>query len=293
MDELLKSELLNFDFTRSIQLHGIVSTVGIWDIIDILIVAVILYKGYEMLQDTRAITLVKGLLMLLTLTAVCNFMELHVMYWILQNVVTILLVALPIVFQPELRRALEHLGQGKFLGPVVQLNDEEAEQMMKEIDKAVTMLSKRKIGALLVFERETGLNDISATGVQIDALVTADFLMNVFIPNTPLHDGAATIRGKRLIAAGCLLPLTENRSLSTELGTRHRAAIGMSEQCDALVVVVSEETGIVSVAENGHIIRRLDSEALRSYLMPIFTTRKPGIQIQDIKESFENWRRKE
>lgn len=285
-------ELFNFDMLRGFQLHGILSTVGIWDIIDILIVACILYKAYEMLQDTRAITLVKGLLMLLALTVICNFMELHVMYWILQNSVTILLVALPIVFQPELRRALEHLGQGKFLGPVVQLNDEEAEQMMKEIDKAVSLLSKRKIGALLVFEREMGLNDISATGVQIDGLVTADFLMNVFIPNTPLHDGAATIRGKRLIAAGCLLPLTENRSLSTELGTRHRAAIGLSEQCDALVVVVSEETGIVSVAENGHITRRLDSEALRSYLMPIFTTQKPGMQIKDIKESFENWRRK-
>lgn len=285
-------ELFNFDMLRGFQLHGILSTVGIWDIIDILIVAGILYKAYEMLQDTRAITLVKGLLMLLALTVICNFMELHVMYWILQNSVTILLVALPIVFQPELRRALEHLGQGKFLGPVVQLNDEEAEQMMKEIDKAVSLLSKRKIGALLVFEREMGLNDISATGVQIDGLVTADFLMNVFIPNTPLHDGAATIRGKRLIAAGCLLPLTENRSLSTELGTRHRAAIGLSEQCDALVVVVSEETGIVSVAENGHITRRLDSEALRSYLMPIFTTQKPGMQIKDIKESFENWRRK-
>lgn len=285
-------ELFNFDMLRGFQLHGILSTVGIWDIIDILIVASILYKAYEMLQDTRAITLVKGLLMLLALTVICNFMELHVMYWILQNSVTVLLVALPIVFQPELRRALEHLGQGKFLGPVVQLNDEEAEQMMKEIDKAVTLLSKRKIGALLVFEREMGLNDISATGVQIDGLVTADFLMNVFIPNTPLHDGAATIRGKRLIAAGCLLPLTENRSLSTELGTRHRAAIGMSEQCDALVVVVSEETGIVSVAENGHITRRLDSESLRSYLMPIFTTQKPGMQIKDIKESFENWRRK-
>lgn len=286
-------EILNFEIPRSFQLHGILSTVGIWDIIDILIVAVILYKAYEMLQDTRAITLVKGLLMLMALTFVCNFMELHVMYWILQNAVTVLLVALPIVFQPELRRALEHLGQGKFLAPVVQLNDEEAEQMMKEIDKAVTLLSKRKIGALLVFEREMGLNDISATGVQIDALVTADFLMNVFIPNTPLHDGAATIRGKRLIAAGCLLPLTENRSLSTELGTRHRAAIGMSEQCDALVVVVSEETGIISVAENGHITRRLDSNKLRSYLMPIFTTKKPGIQIQDIRESIEkNWRRK-
>lgn len=281
------------EFPVSFQLHGVISTVGIWDIIDILIVGAIIYKAYEMLQDTRAITLVKGLLVLMGLTVICNFLELHVMYWLLQKSLTVLLVALPIVFQPELRRALEHIGQGKFLAPVVHLNDEEAEQMIKEIDKAAMLLSKRKIGALIVFEREMGLNDISATGIKIDALVTADFLINVFIPNTPLHDGAAIIRGKRLVAAGCLLPLTENRTLSTELGTRHRAGLGLSEQCDALVLIVSEETGKISIAENGHLVRGVDSEMLRKRLLPIFTTEKPGIQFKDIKESFDNWRRKE
>ena len=160
--------------------------------------------------------------------------------------------------------------------------------MVRELTKAVKQLSATKTGALLVIERNMGLNDISATGIQIDGIITADFLLNVFIVNTPLHDGAAVIRGNRLIAAGCLLPLTENRSLSTELGTRHRAAIGLSEQCDALVVVVSEETGTVSVAENGHIMRHLDIETLKAMLMPAFESSKT----KNIKDMVKNWRKK-
>ena len=273
-------------FHLPIQAQGVLSTISLLDLVDILIVALILYKLYMMLQDTRAITLVKGILVLLGLALVCNWLALHVIYWLLQQTLTLLFVALPIVFQPELRRTLEHLGQGRFFGKSLFLDDSEARSLVNELDKAVMLLSSRKIGALLVFEREMGLNDISATGVQIDGLITADFLMNVFIPNTPLHDGAAVIRGKRLIAAGCLLPLTENRTLSTELGTRHRAAIGLSEQCDALIVVVSEETGTVSVAENGRIVRRLSSEHLKSYLRPIFTPKTTGI-----KDMVLNWRK--
>ena len=197
-------------------------------------------------------------------------------------------MALPIVFQPELRRALEHLGQGSFLGSNVLLDDEQARLVVRELTKAVKQLSATKTGALLVIERNMGLNDISATGIQIDGIITADFLLNVFIVNTPLHDGAAVIRGNRLIAAGCLLPLTENRSLSTELGTRHRAAIGLSEQCDALVVVVSEETGTISVAENGHIMRHLDIETLKAMLMPAFESSKT----KNIKDMVKNWRKK-
>ena len=267
--------------------HGILSTITFLDVLDIFIVAAILYKVYEMLQDTRAITLVKGVLVLLGVTILCSWLELHVMSWLLQKSVTLLFVALPIVFQPELRRALEHLGQGKFLGPSVMLDDDEARSVVNELARAVKVLSTNKIGALLVIERDMGLNDISATGIQIDGLITADFLMNVFIPNTPLHDGAAVIRGKRLIAAGCLLPLTENRSLSTELGTRHRAAIGLSEQCDALIVVVSEETGTVSVAENGHIMRHLDMDRLKAVLRPAFVAPEAGF-----KDMIRNWRNK-
>lgn len=269
------------------QLRGIFMTIGPLDVLDILLVPIIFYKMYEMLEDTRAITIVKGLIVLMVLTMAANLMELHAIYWMLQKFVTLLFVALPIVFQPELRRALEHLGQGRFFGKSVFLNDEEARSLVKELESAVFRLSKQKIGALIVLEREMGLNDICASGIQIDGLVTADFLMNVFIPNTPLHDGAIVIRGKRLIAAGCLLPLTDNHSLSSELGTRHRAAIGLSEQCDALVVVVSEETGIVSVCEEGRIVRSLDPEQLCSYLRPIFKQESVSI-----KEIVANWRMK-
>lgn len=269
------------------QLRGIFMTIGPLDVLDILLVAIIFYKMYEMLEDTRAITIVKGLIVLMILTMAANLMELHAIYWMLQKFVTLLFVALPIVFQPELRRTLEHLGQGRFFGKSVFLNDEEARSLVKELESAVFRLSKQKIGALIVLERDMGLNDICASGIQIDGLVTADFLMNVFIPNTPLHDGAIVIRGKRLIAAGCLLPLTDNHSLSSELGTRHRAAIGLSEQCDALVVVVSEETGIVSVCEEGRIVRSLDPEQLRSYLRPIFKQESVSI-----KEIVANWRMK-
>lgn len=268
------------------QLRGILSTIGPLDILDILIVAIILYKVYEMLQDTRAITLVKGLLVLLGITLVCNWMELHVISWLLQKAVTLIFVALPIVFQPELRRALEHLGQGRFLANPTVLDDRQAQNVVHELVRAVRTLASTKTGALLVIERNMGLNDICASGIQTDALITAEFLLNVFIPNTPLHDGAGIVRGNRLIAAGCYLPLTE-RSFSTELGTRHRAAIGLSEQCDALIVVVSEETGTISVAEEGRITRHLDAEALKNILMPVFSPEK-----QTFRELVENWRKK-
>ena len=272
------------DFTMPVQFNGILLTIGWHDIVDILVVAAILYKVYEMLADTRAITLVKGILVLLGITVVCSALNLHAISWLLQKTVTLLFVALPIVFQPELRRALEHLGQGKFLGSSSMLNDEEAHSVVNELAKAVKQLSHDKTGALLVIERDMGLNDISATGIQIEGLITSDFLLNVFIPNTPLHDGAAVLRGKRLVAAGCLLPLTE-KHFSTELGTRHRAAIGLSEQCDALIVVVSEETGTISIAEEGHILRHLDIDTLKAMLQPAFIQPKTNI-----KDFLKNWR---
>ena len=268
------------------QIRVLLSTVGFLDVIDILLVAIILYKFYEMLQDTRAIALVKGVGVLALLTAACNLLELHVVYWVLQKAMAVLLVALPIVFQPELRRTLEHLGQGRLFGSSAVINDEEARRIVNEIDKAVSSMSRNRIGALLVFERNMGLKDICDTGIHIDGLITSDFLINVFIPNTPLHDGAAVIRGQRMIAAGCLLPLTDNRSLSTELGTRHRAAIGLSEQCDALILVVSEETGTISIAEDGRIRRHLDSEAVKMNLWPIFAPQ--NIKFKDLVASWRH-----
>jgi len=272
------------------QIHGLIRTVGFWDVVDILIVAVILYKVYEMLQDTRAITLVKGLIVLMIVTLLAGFLELHVISWLLQKTVTLLFVALPIVFQPELRRALERLGQGRFLGLDQYLDVEEANSLTNEIDKAVFNMADKKIGALLVIEKNVGINEIIDTGIKIEGLITTEFLMNVFIPNTPLHDGAAVIRGKRLVAAGCYLPLTENRSLSSELGTRHRAAIGLSEQCDAVIIIVSEETGVVSVAENGRIERYMTHDSLRQRIRPLFVKEKPSMKFKDI---IANWRKKD
>ncbi|WIW70024.1 MULTISPECIES: diadenylate cyclase CdaA [Anaerosinus] len=267
-----------------IQLKGLISTISFLDIVDILIVAFILYKLYMLLKDTRAITLVKGLLVLLVLTMVSNWLGLNVIYWLMQKTVTLVFVALPLVFQPELRRTLEHLGQGKLFGKSVFLNIEEAKSLVNELDKAVMVLAQNKIGALIVLERENILSDYIATGIQIDGLVSSEFLINVFIPNTPLHDGAAIIRGNRMISAGCLLPLTDDRTLSKELGTRHRAAIGITEQSDAIVLVVSEETGTISIARGGRLTRHLDSEKLKQNLKPLFTTRPTSIM------DWFNWR---
>ena len=270
-----------------VQIEGLLKTIGILDIVDILIVAFILYRVYKMLENTRAITLTRGLIILIVVTLITGWLELHAINWLLQKIVTLLFVALPVVFQPELRRALEHIGEGQFLKRSMLLNYEEACSLVSEIERAVMKMSASKTGALIVLERNMGLNDVCASGIKIDGIVSAEFIMNVFVPNTPLHDGASIIRGNRLIAAGCLLPLTDDRSLSTELGTRHRAAIGLSEQCDAVIVIVSEETGTVSVAEAGRIYRHLDSEQLRQYLMPIFSPRKTSL-----KDVVLKWRQK-
>ena len=276
---------LDFEFTTKVR--DMVSTITPLDIFDILIVAMILYKSYQMIQDTRAITLVKGPIVIVSLTIICGWLNLHVMTWLLQKSSDWLLIALPILFQPELRRALEQIGQGKFIrksNPL--LEKKEAENVVDEIVKTAKKLSLTKTGALMVIEREMKLNDISVTGIHIDGIISSEFLLNVFIVNTPLHDGAAIIRGNRLISAACVLPLTENHELSTELGTRHRAAIGLSEQCDALIVVVSEETGTISVAEGGRLMRRFDEKTLAAKIRPAFVGKEDKI----LSKFLSKWR---
>jgi len=253
-----------------LQVRGILSTIGWRDIIDILLVAVLLYKLYMMIKDTRALTLLKGLIVLLVATLVSKWLGLNVINWLLQKSMTVVLVALPIVFQPELRRALEQLGRGRLFGRSAILNEEEAQSLLDETVKAVAMLAKNKIGALLVFEREIRLNDFVETGIKVDGLVSSEFLPNIFIPNSPLHDGAVIVRGNRVTAAGCILPLIDDPTLGKELGTRHRAALGISEQTDAIVVIVSEETGIISVAEGGRLTRYVEATRLRDFLRPLY-----------------------
>lgn len=275
-----------FDINIPTQVSGVLTTVELTEIVDIILVAALFYKIYDMLENTRAATLVKGVIVFLALTAITSALELRLMSWLLQSAVPLFFIVLPIVFQPELRRALEHLGQGQIFRSAVFLDADEASSIAKELVKTVVKLSETKTGALIVIEREIRLDDIASTGIHIDGLIKSEFLLNVFIVGTPLHDGATIIRGNRLIASACYLPLTDNRSLSTELGTRHRAAIGLSEQCDAFIIVVSEETGTISVADDGILTRHLDGDKLYAKLIPIFVENKTGII-----ESIKNWRR--
>ncbi len=252
-----------------------------WDIvgalIDIAIVAFVFYKLFTLIRGTRAVQLLKGILVLLVATSVSRWLHLYTIHWLLQNVQVMLVVALPIVFQPELRRALEQLGRGRlFTRPLSQLGEEAVNRLVGEIARAVEILARNRVGALIVVERETGLNDLIETGSRIDGLVSADLLVNVFIPNTPLHDGAVIIRGDRVMAAGCFLPLSEALEVSRELGTRHRAALGVTEATDALCVVVSEETGSVSLASGGKLMRNLDDKTLRELLTALLLPARPA-----------------
>lgn len=264
-----------------VQLQGLLATLGILDIIDIVVVAYFLYRLYLMLKNTRAATLVKGLLVLVAFMIVCRTLNLHVISWLLEKSMTVIMVALPVVFQPELRRALEQIGRGKLFRKSSELDEQELDAMLDAVANATKVMSKAKVGALMVFERATGLVERIETGVPIDGLVSSGLIQNIFVKDTPLHDGAVVIRGNRVVAACCLLPLTENRNLSQDLGTRHRAAIGISEQSDAMVLVVSEETGAISIARNGELMRYLTvddvKEILRNAIIQPHTATKDNL----------------
>ena len=272
------------------QFQALVRTIGILDVIDTGLVAFFLYRIYIMLKNTRAAALVKGLMVLAVLVIVSKWLNLHVINWILEKAMTMMMVALPVVFQPELRRALEQIGRGRLFRKRVELDESELNDMIDAVANAVMIMSQRKVGALIVFERAVGLEDRIETGIKIDGLVTDSQLLNIFEKDTPLHDGAVISRGNRIIAASCLLPLTDARGLSQELGTRHRAAIGISEQSDALVVVVSEETGTVSVTRNGEIYRYLRREDVIDMLQSAFVGNNHFTLKQIIREKLSEFR---
>lgn len=237
-------------------------------IVDIAVVAVVLYQLIMLIKGTRAVQLLKGLLVLLVISNISEFFDLDTITWLLNKVWQMLFIALPVVFQPELRRALEQIGRGRFFVRHAQaLGPEVLMQVTEELVRCTQVLSKNRIGALMVIERETGVQEFVETGIKIDGVVSSEFLLNIFIPNTPLHDGAVIIRGDRVAAAGCFLPLTENSNIQKELGTRHRAGIGLTEVSDTLVIIVSEETGAISVALDGVLTRFLDEKALRELLI--------------------------
>lgn len=247
------------------------------NLIDIGIVAYVLYRLLLLVKGTRAVQLLKGLALLGAFSLVSVKLEFQTVNWILNKAGLAILVAVPVVFQPELRRVLEQLGRGKLLGRPGGLfvNKEEVADLIEILLDTVDMLVRRRIGALIVMERETGLKDYMETGVAVDGIVSPDFLMNIFYPNSPLHDGAAIISGNRVAAASCLLPLTDRPFLSKELGTRHRAALGISEETDAVALVVSEETGVVSVTHEGKITRRLDRKQLEEILERLLLPEEP------------------
>lgn len=262
--------------------------IRIRDIIDILIVAFAFYKLFMLIRETRAEQLTKGILVLFVATKISEWLELYTVYWILEKTMTVGVLAILIVFQPELRRALEYLGRSRFFTKsFMEIKDENVNENVDEIVDAVASLSRQKIGALIVMERETGLNEVVETGTRIDGKISSGLLINIFIPNTPLHDGAVVIKEDIVKAAGCFLPLTDNMSLSKELGTRHRAALGVSEKSDCLAIVVSEETGAISVAENGSLARYLDVKTLKQILLDLY---KPKEQRQSF---LIKWRRKD
>ena len=244
----------------------------IWDLLDILVVAFVVYQILMLIRGTRAVQLVTGLGLLFAAYVVSRWLGLYTLQWLLSYVGLVVPIALLVLFQPELRRMLEQLGRGSvsLVGFTPHgLDREAAIRLVNDVARAARILGSRKIGALMVLERRVGLEDFIETGIRVDAVVTVQLLITVFFPNTPLHDGAVIIRGNRLVAAGCLLPLSERPGLIRPLGTRHRAAIGLTEVTDALGVVVSEETGTISLAVEGHLDRGLTEEELKARLLAL------------------------
>mgnify|MGYP001002431092 FL=1 len=254
------------------QLKEIIMSITLWDVIDMAVIAYVFYKLFMLIRETRAEQLIKGIFVLIFATWASGFFRLYTVNWLLRNTMTVGVIALLIVFQPELRRALEFLGRGGIIlgKPLNEALDKETKMLIDEITSAVQSLAKKKAGALIVFERETGIGEYMETGTEIDAVVSSQLLQTIFATNTPLHDGAVIIRGKRIASAGCVLPLTENQRLSKELGTRHRAGLGISEQSDAIAIIVSEETGVISTAKDGRLSRYLDAKTLKEMLTNLY-----------------------
>lgn len=239
------------------------------DIIDISIVAYIFYKIFMFMRDTRAGQVLKGIILLLVATQLSEIFKLRTLNWILLNSLNIGVVATIIIFQPELRAGLEHIGRTKlnfFYKNPSNVKEEDFNKYIDEIVESLYSLSRQKIGALIIMERQTKLGDIISTGTVLDAHTSRQLLINIFIPNTPLHDGAVVIRQDKIKAAACFLPLTQSKDLSKDLGTRHRAAVGVSEVSDCIALVVSEETGDVSIAKAGKLYRKVSKDRMSSIL---------------------------
>lgn len=268
------------------------SQIKLNDILDILVITFIIYKCIGFFRQTRGGQLVKGLLVILLMALAAQWFNMAMVKWLLTKIMDSILIAAVIVFQPELRRALERVGTSSKIGRFgrtdsVKFMQERLQRQIESASKAAGIMQEQKCGALMVFERNTQLGEIIATGTVVDASSSSALICNIFYPKSPLHDGAMIMRGGKIHAAGCILPLTQNADLNKSLGTRHRAAVGMSENSDAVVVVVSEETGTISIAVNGELKRDFDAITLQTELTGLLLSDSTKDSSGIITKSFE------
>lgn len=262
--------------------------ISIFSILDILVVSYIFYKGYMLIKETRAVQLLKGIIFIVALLPISYVLRLNMLYFILSKTLTIGVLTVVIIFQPEIRRALEHLGRSAFDETHNITDVKEREDIIDQIATAVEDLAETKTGALIAIEQGTGLGEVLGSGTIIDGEISSALLENIFVVNTPLHDGATIIRKDRIYASGCVLPLTNNNDINKKLGTRHRAGIGLSEVSDALVIIVSEETGIISLAIGGRLTRNYDKEKLKRTLLSIMHN-KENKKVKSVGEKVKTW----
>ncbi len=267
--------------------------VEITDIIEIIILSIAVYHIMLWVRKTKAWILFKGIVIILVFTLIASILQLNTVLWIMEQTLSVGIIAVVIIFQPELRKALEQLGQKNFISRVFNIDSNRnvserfSDKTVNELVKTAFELGKTKTGALIVIEQDFSLQEYINTGIDVDGIITSQLLINIFEHNTPLHDGAVIVRGNRVVSATCYLPLSDNMELSKELGTRHRAAVGVSEVSDAFTIIVSEETGKVSVTQGGQLLRNIDGEQLRALL----------VKVQDKnvgqKHHFKVWRGKQ
>ena len=254
------------------------------DGLDIAIVAIIFYYILAWLQGTKALSLIRGFLLIILLYVIGRFFCLYTINWLFDRFAAIIAIMLIVLFQPELRRMLERFGRGRFLSAIGMTATPQGVLYIRHLVRAVEQMSEEKIGALIILERVTGLNEYLESGVRLDSAVSTELILSIFNPHSPLHDGAVIFQGERIAAASSLLPISESRLLDKRLGTRHRAAVGITEITDALAIVVSEKTGIISIAENGLLTRYLTKDLLEEKLFALFKVDKG-------KQTFRLWKR--
>lgn len=254
------------------------------NVVDIFLVWFVIYKLLMVIRGTKAVQLLKGIFVIIIVKGLSDFLGFNTLSSMMGYALTYGFLAVIIIFQPELRRALEQLGRGRLFSRTGLQEEEEQKRKAEAIEKAISYMAKRRIGALISIEKETGLGDYIETGIPLDSEISSELLINIFIPNTPLHDGAVVIQKSRVAAAACYLPLSESPFISKELGTRHRAALGISEVTDSMTIIVSEETGSVSIARNGDLLREISKEQFHELLQQEFVSKQAA-------SSKWNWRR--